>query len=54
MCSEILPSVWLIYQILSYVESFIVCNLEPLELRKIRMDLLFAYKLLHGCVKCNL
>ena len=31
-----------------------VCNLEPLELRRIRMDMLFVYKLLHGCVKCNL
>ena len=39
---------------LSYVERLNVCNLEPLELRRIRMDMLFVYKLLHGCVKCNL
>ena len=38
---------------LSYFERLNVCNLEPLELRRIRMEMLFAYKLLHGCVKCN-
>ena len=39
---------------LSYVERLNVCNLEPLELRRIRMDLLYVYKLLYGYVKCNL
>ena len=39
---------------LSYVERLNVCNLEPLELRRIRIDMLFVYKLLHGCVKYNL
>ena len=38
---------------LSYVERLNVCNLEHLELRRIRMDMLFVYKLLHGCNKCN-
>ena len=31
-----------------------MCNLEPLELRRIRIDMSFVYKLLHDCVKCNL
>ena len=39
---------------LNYVECLNVCNLEPLELRRTRMDILFVYKLLHGWVKCNL
>ena len=39
---------------LSYVERLNVCNLKPLELRRIRMDMLFIYKLLHYCVKYNL
>ena len=38
---------------LSYIERWNVCNLEPSELR-IRMDMLFVNKLLHGSVKCNL
>ena len=39
---------------LSYGERLNVCNLEPLELRRIRMDMLFVYKLFHGYVKNNL
>ena len=39
---------------LSYVKRLNVCNLEPLELRRIRMDMLFVYELLRGYVKCNL
>ena len=30
---------------MSYAERLIVCNLEPLELRRIRTDMLFVYKL---------
>ena len=39
---------------LSNVECLNVSNLEPLELRRIRIEMLFVYKLLHGCVKYNL
>ena len=39
---------------MSYAERLIVCNLEPLELRRIRTDMLFVYKLLNGIIKCNL
>ena len=39
---------------LSYVERLNVCNLEPFELRRIKMGMLLVYILLHGCVKCNL
>ena len=39
---------------LSYVELLNVCNSEPLQLRRIRMDMLFAYKLLRGNTRGNL
>ena len=36
------------------VDRLKVCNLEPFDLRRIKVDMLFEYELLHGCVKCNL
>ena len=38
----------------NYTERIRVCNLETLELGRIRVDMLFVYKLLHNLVKCNL
>jgi ribonucleases P/MRP protein subunit RPP40 len=37
---------------LNYVERLIACNLEPLEIRRIRIDLIMLYKILHCLVVC--
>ena len=35
---------------LGYLPRLIACNLEPLELRRIKADLVFMYKIMHGLV----
>ena len=37
----------------SYWDRLSICQLEPLELRRIKRDLLFLYKIRHGYVKLN-
>ena len=39
---------------LNYINRLGICNIESLELRRIRLDMCFIYKFLHNLVKCNL
>ena len=39
---------------LNHVDRLRICNIELLELRRIRSDMCFVYKLLHSLIKCNL
>ena len=36
---------------LNYIDRLKICNIESLELRRIRSDMCFMYKLYHGLVK---
>ena len=38
----------------NYIDCLRICNIESLELRRIRPDMYFVYKLLHSLVKFNL
>ena len=38
---------------LSYQQRLKICNLEPLELRRMKRDLIFVYKIRHSLVKLN-
>ena len=38
---------------LNYIDRLRISNIESLELRRIRLDMCFVYKLLHSLVNCN-
>ena len=38
----------------NYIERLRVCKLEAFEMKRIRINMLFGYKLLRYLVKCNL
>ena len=37
----------------SYVDRLRICGMEMLELRRIKLDLIFVYKMINGLVKIN-
>ena len=54
MCKETFTKRLLGLYNLNYTDHLRICNIESLELRRIRSDMFLVYKLLHSFVTCNL